>query len=115
MKKKWNPVGLLSLLSLFSIFGLLTGNKGFFGFLGFLAYLRYFRVIPDEGFWENIKNASMLAFFAQIVLLIPVILVCYLFFEVQNIAGIAFASSFAGGFIVFSVALAYFEWKEQEA
>lgn len=113
--KRFNPLGLLSLLMVLSVLGLLTENKGFFGFVGFAAYLRYFRVIPDEGFWENVKHASTIAFLLQVLLLIPTMVASYFFIDIENFVALALATCFTAAFITFSIALVYFEWKENQA
>lgn len=62
MKRKINPVGFLASISIISLLGIITKNQGWFGFLGFLYYLRYFWVVPDEGFFVNIKKSATIAF-----------------------------------------------------
>lgn len=111
---KWNPLGLLVLLSILSVLGFLTENRGYLGFLGFLAYIRYFRVIPDECFWQNVKNAATIAFMLQLLSLIPAVFACFFFAQVENIVPTAFAWCFTASLIAFSVALVTFEKKENE-
>lgn len=107
--KQMNYLGLLSFLSLLAILGWVTENKGFYGFLGFLAYVQYFWVIPDELFLQNVQKSCTIAFFAEMISLIPLMFFCIMFEDIPA----AFGLSFGIGIFVFSIALAVLEWRDQ--
>lgn len=111
--RHFNPLGLLSLLSLIAALGFLSGDNGWFGFLAFLYYIRYFWVIPDEFFLENIRKTATLAFFSSALSFAAYAFICCLFFEPTQAAAMAFALSFATSIIIFSLTLAFYEWREQ--
>lgn len=112
MKHKLNPIGFLAFLALISLLGVTTGNKAWYCFLGFLSFLRYFWVIADEGFWNNIKQASTAAFMVQLFALLPTLWFSSFFVKGQNYIPVAFCTSFAIGNLAFSGILTYLEWKE---
>lgn len=112
MKHKLNPIGFLSLLALISLLGVTTGKKGWYGSLGYLYFIRYFWVIADEGFWNNIKQASTAAYMVQLFALLPTLLFSSLFVKGQNFIPVAFGISFATGNFIFLIFLTYLEWKE---
>lgn len=112
MNRKINPMGFLSLISLISLLGLYTGNIGWYGFLGFLYYLRYFWIIPDEGFWNNIMKSATLAFFIELIVLFPSLLISLNIFDGEEYILFSFGFAFCIGIIVFTIFLTYLEWKE---
>ena len=112
--KRFNYLGLLSLLSLIAILGFTTDEIGWFGFFGFFYYIRYFRVIPDEFFLENVRKTATLAFFSGLLSLVVYVFALSLFVAPKQAAATAFALSFATSVIVFSLALAFCEWREQK-
>ncbi len=110
----FNKLGLFSLLALLGVLGLATENKGVLGFFGFAFYLGYFWVLPDELFRQNVRKAATAAFFFQMLSLLPICLGAVLLgLKGSRIAGVAFASSFAVGVILFSLYLTWMEWQEK--
>ena len=108
----FNKLGLFSILALLGFLGFWTENKGFFGFFGFAAYLSYFNVLPDELFWQNVQKAATTAFFIQMLSLLPICLGATLLgIRGSQIAGVAFASSFSIGVIIFTLYLIWMEWR----
>lgn len=112
--KHFNILGLLSLLSVIAVLGFLTDNKGWFGFFGFFYYVRYFWVLPDEFFLENVRKTATLAFFSSILSLVVYVFICSVFFDPARAAAMSFGLSFATSVIVFSLALAICECREQK-
>lgn len=111
--RRFNPLGLLALLSVIAVLGFLTDNKGWFGFFGFFYYIRYFWVLPDEFFLENVRKTATLSFFASLLSLILYVFLFCAFYDPARAAAMAFGLSFATSVIVFSLALALCEWREQ--
>ncbi len=112
MKKKTNPLGLLSLISLVCLLGPATGNAGWYGFLGFLYYLRYFWVVPDEGFRMNVRAAGSIAFFMELFAVLPALLIFRFVLKSENYIAAAFGAAFAVAVFAFTVSLAVIELKE---
>jgi len=114
MKKKLNPLGLLSILSIIAVLGIITGNMGWFGFLGFLYYLRYFGVVPDEAFKANVERSTALAFFTQLISLVPLLFIVGPVMKNDNYIPVSFGCAFSLGIFVFTLAIAWFEWAESK-
>ena len=114
MKHKINYLGFLSLLALIAVLGWRTGNKGLYGFFGFAYYFRYYWVIPDEFFRLNVQKAATFAFMSEMILLVPFMFVCTLFYDAASAVPISFALSFAVTVLAFSIALILLEWRERK-
>ncbi len=110
--KELNKLGFLSLIGLLGIFGIVTENKGFLGFFGYLYYIRYFTVIPDELFTDNLRKAGCNGFFTGIGVSTIFLAVC-LMVKKSGMFQLAFLSGFVVSMFAFSIALVYYEYKEQ--
>ena len=110
MKHKFNWLSLLSLLACLAILAPLTGITEYWGFLGFLAYCKYFFVIPDELFWQNVHWAATPSFFFNVFFTMLCIALKGLGMPEAAVSGSIL--SFALSMILFSLLLAYREWKE---
>ncbi|EPH10890.1 DUF3796 domain-containing protein [Facklamia hominis] len=113
MKRRINFLGFLSLLAIISVLAFITNNTGWIGFLGFLYYLRYFWIIPDEAFVRYVEKSAALAFFTQMISLIPSLFILGII-GYKNYIEIAFGICFSIGIFVFTIAIAYFEWNESK-
>jgi hypothetical protein len=109
---KINKLGFMSLLALLGILGILTENKGFLGFFGFIAYIRYFKIIPDELFRENVKQAGSIGFFTGISAA-SVSIALYALFNSFITPAICFAIGFVASIFSFTLVLTYLEYREQ--
>ena len=111
MKKRY---GLLGLLSLIGISGIITHNSTLYPFLAFAIFFEYFFVTPDEMFIENVRKAAAWAFYANLA--IATVITCY-YIAVKQQSDIALIKGVGVGFgtslIVFSLASAWFDWKDR--
>lgn len=114
MKHRVNGLGFLSLLALIAILGWYTENKGLYGFFGFVYYIRYFWVIPDELFRQNVQKAAVFAFMSEMILLVPFMFVCTFLYGAVRAVPAAFALGFAVTAFAFTIALVFWEWREQK-
>ena len=114
MKYKINYLGFLSLLALIGILGWITDNPGLYGFFGFAYFLRYFWVIPDEFFQMHVQKAATYAFMAEMISLVPFMVVCTYLYSAKVAIRTAFGLSYAVTIFVFSIVLMVLEWREQK-
>ena len=70
-------------------------------------------MLPDEFFLENVRKTATLSFFASLLSLILYVFLFCIFYDPAHAAAMAFALSFATSVILFSLVLAFYEWREQ--
>ncbi|MPN03729.1 hypothetical protein SDC9_150961 [bioreactor metagenome] len=108
---KVNALGFLSLLTLLGVLGLFL-HKPMLGFFGFAYYIRYFFITADELFQQNVRRAASLGFFSGVAAT-GISLALSILFPAIMPGNAALASCYVVSVFCFTLALLYFEVKEQ--
>lgn len=115
MKNKFACLGFLGLLG---FLGFLCSSPILFSFFANFVFFTYARIVPDELFWENVKQAGLVGFLTEMTLSSTVI-ACGLVMQDWGVGNPA--SFLIGGLaitltiseLLFLLVLSYREYKEK--
>ena len=111
MKRRYGFLGLFSLIALLTI---PTGNREYLAFLPFALFFEYLFIKPDEMFVEHMRRAAAWAFWSSVgVALVATLYTAFVrgAYDTALMEGVALG--FSASLVVFALATAWFEWREQ--
>ncbi|ADY55447.1 hypothetical protein Sgly_1122 [Syntrophobotulus glycolicus DSM 8271] len=112
-----NKLAYLGFLGFIGFGGLIGGKANLFSFLPFLIFFSYINVIPDELFWENVKNSAFYAFVVQTIISVIALTISTIITDTNLIVGVLIGGlslNYGIGIFIFALSLSYYEHREKK-